>query len=108
MKALLELPKPPDAVFCYNDLLAAGAMRTLLNAGARVPEDIAVVGFDDIEEGRFLTPSLTSVAPDKGQIASLAVGQLFKRLGGDTSSPVVLQVPYRLEVRESSVGTAAR
>jgi LacI family repressor for deo operon, udp, cdd, tsx, nupC, and nupG len=104
MKALLESTRLPDAVFCYNDLLAAGALRTLLQAGVRVPDDIAVVGFDDTEEGHYLSPSLTSVSPDKQRIASLAVGQLFKRLEGDTGSPVVLEVPYHLEVRESTVG----
>lgn len=104
MRVLLALPKTPDAVFCYNDLLAAGALRTLLQAGVRVPEEIAVVGFDDIEEGHYLSPSLTSVSPDKQLLASLAVGQLFKRLEGDTSDPVELEVPHHLEVRESTVG----
>jgi hypothetical protein len=50
---------------------------------------------------------LTSVPPDKPCIASLAVGQLFKRLEGDTGAPVVLEVPYHLEVRESSIGAPA-
>src|ERR687888_1499957 len=55
MAALLELPEPPDAVFCFNDLLALGALRTLLQRGVRVPEDVALVGFDDIEDGRYAT-----------------------------------------------------
>ena len=104
MSKLLALDKPPDAVFCYNDLLAVGAIRTLLRSGVRVPEDVAVVGFDDIEEGRYLTPTLTTIAPDKQGIASLAVEQLFKRLDGDASRPVDIEVPYRLVVRESTVG----
>lgn len=104
MRKLLALAKPPDAVFCYNDLLAVGAIRTLLRAGVKVPDDMAVVGFDDIEEGRYLTPSLTTISPDKRAIASLAVEQLFKRLDGDTSAPVNIEVPYQLEVRESTAG----
>lgn len=104
MKSLLALPKPPDAVFCYNDLVAAGAIRTLYGAGVRVPDDIAVVGFDDTEEARYLTPSLTSIAPDKAAIASSAVEQLFKRLDGDTRSRLVLEVPFHLEARESTLG----
>jgi len=104
MRKLLALAKRPDAVFCYNDLLAVGAIRTMLRAGVRVPEEVAVVGFDGIEEGRYLTPALTTIAPDKQGIASLAVEQLFKRLDGDASSPADIEVPYRLEVRESTVG----
>jgi LacI family transcriptional regulator, repressor for deo operon, udp, cdd, tsx, nupC, and nupG len=106
MRRLLELRDPPDAVFCYNDLLAAGAIRVLLAAGLRVPEDVAVVGFDDIEEGRYSTPTLTSLSPDKRQIAALAVAQLFRRLDGGASDPDVLQAPFSLQARESTLGTA--
>ena len=59
---LLELPERPDAVFCFNDLLALGAVRGLRDAGLEVPGDVAVVGFDDIEESRYSTPSLSTVA----------------------------------------------
>jgi DNA-binding LacI/PurR family transcriptional regulator len=105
IKTLLALDKPPEAVFCYNDLLAAGAIRTMLQAGVRVPEDVAVVGFDDIEEGRYLTPTLTTISPNKQAIASLAVQQLFRRLEGDVGEPVILEVSYHLEARESTLGT---
>ena len=91
--------QPPDAVFCYNDLLAIGAMRTILNRGLRVPDDIAVVGFDDIEESRYSFPSLTTISPDKHEIARLAVAQLFKRLKGDSAVPVSHHVEYRLVTR---------
>jgi DNA-binding LacI/PurR family transcriptional regulator len=104
MRQLLELRTLPDAVFCYNDLLAAGAIRTLLTAGLRVPEDVAVVGFDDIEEGRYSTPTLTSLAPDKHRIATMAVEQLFRRLEGTAGDPQVLQAPFALRARESTLG----
>lgn len=106
MEQLLALKKPPDAVFCYNDLLAAGALRTLLRRGLRVPEDVALVGFDDIEEGRFSTPTLTTISPNKHEIAATAVEQLFRRLNGDTGEPVVHEASFRLEERESTLGTA--
>jgi len=108
MRQLLELRTLPDAVFCYNDLLAAGAIRTLLTAGLRVPEDVAVVGFDDIEEGRYSTPTLTSLAPDKPRIAAMAVEQLFRRLAGTAGDPQVLQAPFALQARESTLGRAAQ
>lgn len=106
MAALLDHPHgPPDAVFCYNDLLALGALRTLLTRGVRVPEDVAVVGFDDTEAGRYNTPTLTTVSPDKAAIARLAVERITARLGDTPAGPPVeLWAPHHLEVRESTVG----
>jgi LacI family transcriptional regulator, repressor for deo operon, udp, cdd, tsx, nupC, and nupG len=102
MEQLLRLPQPPDAVFCYNDLLAIGAMRTILSQGLRIPDDIAVVGFDDIEDSRYSFPSLTTISPDKQEIARLAIAQLFQRLKGDNAPPVSHQVEYCLVRREST------
>ncbi|KAF5998777.1 LacI family DNA-binding transcriptional regulator [Streptomyces sp. WAC00263] len=106
MAALLDHPGgPPDAVFCYNDLLALGAIRTLLTRGLRVPEDVAVVGFDDIETGRYNTPTLTTVSPDKATIARLAVERITGRLDDALKDPPVeLWAPHQLVVRESTVG----
>ncbi|GAB2656227.1 LacI family DNA-binding transcriptional regulator [Kribbella swartbergensis] len=105
MADLLALPDPPDAVFCYNDLLALGALRTILSRGLRVPEDIALVGFDDIEDGRYSTPSLTTIRPDKTQIAEFAVTQLLRRLEGDDSPAQEVPANYDLIIRESTGGT---
>jgi LacI family repressor for deo operon, udp, cdd, tsx, nupC, and nupG len=111
MAALLDRPQgPPDAVFCYNDLLALGAIRTLLTRGLRIPEDVAVVGFDDIEAGRYNTPTLTTISPDKAMIAQLAVDRLVTRLGGPPDAddaPAELWAPHRLVIRESTAGTDA-
>lgn len=108
MAELLSRPGPRvDAVFCYNDLLAIGAMRAVLAAGLRVPEDIAIVGFDDVEAGRFHTPSLSTISPDKAEIARLSLARLTARLGDEADAPAEqLVAPYRLVVRESSVGAA--
>ncbi|WP_435172232.1 LacI family DNA-binding transcriptional regulator [Actinacidiphila sp. bgisy145] len=106
MAALLDREDRPDAVFAYNDLIALGAMRTLVERGLRVPEDIAVVGFDDIEESRFGMVSLTTVAPDKGALAQLAVDCLVERItiagGTEPPSPRRILPGYRLIVREST------
>jgi len=105
MARLLAAPEVPDAVFCFNDLLALGAMRTILAAGLRVPEDIALAGLDDIEDGRFSTPTLTTVAPDKAQLARIAVDLLRARLDGRASGPPrEVRADYRLVVRESTTG----
>lgn len=99
---LLALPEPPDAVFCLNDLLALGVIRGLADAGRRVPQDIAVVGFDDIEEARYAVPSLTTVAPDKQAIARSAVDHLARRLEHGSAAPEEVTVGYTLQVREST------
>ncbi len=105
MQQLLALDHPPDAVFCFNDLLALGAMRALHEAGRRIPDDVAVIGFDDIEEARFAIPSLTTIAPDKEKIGELAVSFLLGRIDGTrTSQPDRVEVPFRLIVRESTGG----
>lgn len=108
MRALLDLPEPPDAVFCFNDLLALGAMREALSSGLRIPRDLAVVGFDDIDDGRFSTPTLTTISPDKEQIAQDAVQLLMARVDGDPSKPREHVAPFELVVRESTTGRRRR
>lgn len=105
MARLLELPEPPDAVFCFNDLLALGALRTLHERGVTVPDEVAVIGWDDIEDGRFSAPTLSTVRPDKDQIATTAVEMLAGRLGaGRDTPPNEVVASYSLVVRESSDG----
>ena len=69
-----------DAVFCFNDTLALGALRVLAERGRRVPEDVAVIGLDDVDDGRYTLPSLSTIAPDKEFIARTAVTMLAERL----------------------------
>jgi DNA-binding LacI/PurR family transcriptional regulator len=103
MRHLLATGVRPDAVFCFNDTLALGALRALHEAGLRVPADVAVAGFDDIEDGRFSIPTLSTVAPDKERIARLAVELLAGRLAGDRDAPPrELVAPHRLALRESA------
>ena len=111
MAHLLQLPEPPDAVFCCNDLLAVGAMRATLERGISIPDRVAVAGFDDIAEGAYSLPSLTTVAPDKAAIAEAAVGLADRRVdpirGGHKTKPPEPQdvrAPFTLKVRESTAG----
>jgi DNA-binding LacI/PurR family transcriptional regulator len=103
---LLNLPARPDAVFCFNDLLALGLMRRLHERGVRVPDEVAVVGIDDIEDGRYSTPTLTTIRPNKAQIAQLAVQLLADRLkdrdGTGSAPPRELTASFDLVIRESS------
>ncbi|MET9863887.1 LacI family DNA-binding transcriptional regulator [Streptomyces smyrnaeus] len=107
MAALLDSGQRPDAVFAYNDLVAIGAMRLLAERGLRVPQDVAVVGFDDLTEGRYGMVSLTTVAPDKRAIARLAVESVVLRIGGGAGAPEgprQLRPGFRLLRRESTLG----
>ncbi len=111
MRRILASGRPtPDALFCFTDQLALGAMRVAMEHGLRVPEDLAVVGFDDIEDGRYCTPSLTTVAPDKLEIARQAAACLAERLQGglDGRSYHHLVVRHELIVRESSTDASRR
>jgi DNA-binding LacI/PurR family transcriptional regulator len=103
--SLVDSGARPDAVFCFNDTLALGALRALHERKLRVPDDVAVAGFDDIEDGRFSVPTLTTIAPDKAEIARLAVDLLARRLSGDGGGHQ-LSAGYRLEIRESSAPKA--
>ncbi len=95
-----------DALFCFNDLLALGAIEALRQSGCRVPDDVAVVGFDDIEEGRHINPSLTTVTPDLELLAERAVHALVRRLD-DPSTPegYSVVVPHQLLVRGSTIAS---
>jgi DNA-binding LacI/PurR family transcriptional regulator len=102
---LLERQVDVDALFCFNDLMGLGALDALRRHGLRVPEDIAVVGFDDIPESSHASPSLTSLAPDLDVLASAAVDRLVARLADPTlSESDSIVVPHTLMVRASTVG----
>jgi DNA-binding LacI/PurR family transcriptional regulator len=106
MAALLDRDDPPDAVFCYSDLVASGAIHTLLSRGLRVPEDVAIIGYDDIEDGRYGRPTISTISPDKKAIARMAVERLIMRIS--SSEPVAgveLLAQHRLVARESTLGS---
>lgn len=87
MHHLLDRGVDFDAVFGFNDTLALGAMRVLQEAGLRVPQDVAVLGFDDLDEAAYAIPSLTTVDPGREWIARTAVETLVARIGGDGVGP---------------------
>lgn len=107
MAYLLSQDETPDAVFCFNDMLALGAVRAAAERGYRVPQDIAVVGFDNTEQSAYSVPSLTTIAPDKTALAMAAVELIRDRANGDDGQPKDIQIPFTLEIRESTVGDEA-
>lgn len=111
MSHLLSLPEPPTAVFCFNDAMAVGAIRACFEAGLSVPREMAVAGIDDIPEGRYMTPSLTTISPDLEFLAREAVRLLLQRIEAaqsqDGAGPVDIAVPWRLAIRESTGGVGS-
>jgi len=99
-RALIDADLRPDAIFAFNDLLALGAMHELSVAGLLVPDDIAVVGFDDIDEARFSTPSLTSVSPDIRSLARTAIDLLL----ADPPQPGTHTIAFTIAERDSARG----
>jgi DNA-binding LacI/PurR family transcriptional regulator len=104
MRGFLERGTSFDGVIAFNDLIALGAMRTLQEAGIRVPQDVAVVGFDDIDEARFSRPSLSTVNPGREEIADVAIRFLKERIDA-AGQPLPAREHlsgFRLVQRESS------
>jgi LacI family transcriptional regulator len=79
-RALMALPDPPTAIFAANDSMAFGALSALRELGLRVPEDVALGGFDDIPMARYMTPALTSVHVDISALGARAAERLLKTL----------------------------
>jgi len=100
MLELLDSAEPPDAVFCFTDELALGALRAAADRGVPVPESVALAGFDDIEDGRFAIPALTTVSPDKRRIAELALDCLSNQITPSGGRSII--APHRLVVRQST------
>lgn len=100
MEQLLDLPEPPDAVFCYNDSAALVAMRCCLARGLKVPHDIAIVGFDDISNAMLGHRPLTTLRIDKKALGALGVELL---LNGPHDVPVEKISPVELIIRASTV-----
>ncbi|RGA03984.1 LacI family transcriptional regulator [Microbispora triticiradicis] len=100
MRHLLQDDPHLDAVFVANDLMAIGALQALRQAGRRVPDDVAVVGFDDIEAARYTEPPLTTIRHPVSEQAAAMVRLLLGLLRGGPATPVVL--PTELVVRESA------
>ena len=107
MERLLKLLPPPEAVFCASDTMALGAIRAAHAAGLRVPEDIAVVGFDDAPFASMMTPALTTVRQDKLGLGAAACEALIRIITKTSDEPPVVILSTDLVVRESC-GAALR
>jgi LacI family transcriptional regulator len=90
------------AVLAYNDIAAIGAIRAFMNHGLRVPEDISVVGFDDIQGAAFHNPSLTTIRQPLNQMGAVAARILLQRIRGQATFPDIVPIHPELVIREST------
>lgn len=104
MMQLLQRKKKPTAVFAMSDLLAIGAMQAALQSGLRIPEDIAVVGFDDIEYASMCSPSLTTIAQPSYDIGYIAAKMLYQKITGEEIQSAYLFLEHELKIRQSTLG----
>lgn len=90
------------AMVCYNDIAAIGAIRAIMDHGLRVPEDISVVGFDDIQSAQYHNPSLTTIRQPLNQMGKIAAQTLLQRVRGQGTSSHAMPVLPELVIREST------
>jgi DNA-binding LacI/PurR family transcriptional regulator len=103
MRALIASRRRFDAVFAASDVIAISAIRAITAAGMRVPDDVAVVGFDDVAFAKHTNPPLTTVRQDLERGARLLVDLAFRRIAGEDTPSVTM--PAELIVRESTAGS---
>ena len=101
-KQLLARQKPFTALFAYNDISAIGAIRAIQEQGFRVPQDISVIGFDDIPGAAFNNPSLTTVRQPLNRMGEVAAQSLLDRIEGKKEYPHEIAIEPELVVREST------
>lgn len=104
---LLAGSERPDAVFAANDMMALGCLFTLNQAGVRVPQDIALAGFDDIPLARYVHPTLTTMRVEIAALGARAIGSLLEMEAGATTAPSMAQLTPQLVVRASTQGDGA-
>jgi LacI family transcriptional regulator len=99
---LLSLPEPPTAIFAGNDMMAIGLLRSAVDLQLKVPDDLAIIGFDDIELSSYLYPTLTTIAQSKADIAVKVIELLMARIENPNRPPQRALIPPTLIVREST------
>jgi DNA-binding LacI/PurR family transcriptional regulator len=102
VSAFLESQRLPDAFFCFTDSLALGVLSELWRRGVQVPRAVSVAGFDDVADGRFATPPLTTVSFDKRAFIDAALDRLSERITGRSRPIVVTNIPHLIIEREST------
>lgn len=106
--ALLDLPVPPSAIFSSNDVMAMGAMDAVRSRGLRIPEDISILGFDDIPQAALVHPALTTVRQPLEQMGRVATLMLLDMLKDRENVSSRIELPTELVIRESTASPKGR
>ena len=101
MNKILSQDNLPTAVFCCNDVMALGAISAIGEKGLRVPEDISIIGYDNIHASRFYSPPLTTVHQSKSRLGVQAVNLLFERINHKSDQKEKIEIHPELVVRKS-------
>jgi LacI family transcriptional regulator len=99
---LLELDDPPTAIFGFNDAIAIGAMKAAWERGLRVPEDVSIVGFDDLPFATIVTPPITTIRQPLAEMGRAGVGLVLRLLDNRLPESPQIELPTRMVVREST------
>lgn len=102
VKAVLATRTRPTALFCANDEIAMGVMKGLREAKLRVPGDISIIGFDDLDIADYCSPPLTTIRQPRRQMGSAAMELMLRILRGDATREECITLPHELIVREST------
>jgi LacI family transcriptional regulator len=100
-QALLDVPVPPTAIFASNDVMAMGVMDAVRSRGLRVPEDVSVIGFDDIPQSSMVHPALTTVNQPLEKMGRVATQKLLDLLQKPNSEAERIELPTELIIRDS-------
>jgi DNA-binding LacI/PurR family transcriptional regulator len=101
MQTLLAQPERPSALFVFNDMMAMGAISAIHQAGLRVPEDISLIGYDNVELAQYLSPPLTTINQPKEALGRLAVTRLLARIHGQQIENRLITLEPNLVIRQS-------
>ncbi len=101
-KKILEKDKSVTAIFSVSDIMALGAMRACMDMGLKIPEEMAVAGFDNVKMSTMFRPELTTISQPQNQLGETAAGMLIEKIENSGKTPENIFMPHRLIIREST------